>query len=71
MQFKEESFQVVLDKGGLDALMGEESPESTESGQKLLTGVSHVLSPGGVYLCITLAQSQVLSESHHLWVCNW
>ena len=61
MQFPDASFDVVIDKGGLDALMGEESEESTGVGQKLLAGVSRVTSPGGVYLCVTLAQSQVLS----------
>lgn len=62
LQFSEASFDNVLDKGGLDALMGEDSDESSAAGQKLLDGVSRVISPGGAYLCITLAQSHVLRE---------
>ena len=63
LQYPNASFNVVVDKGGLDALMGEESAESTLVGEKLLSGVSRVVAPGGVYLCVTLAQSQVLSMS--------
>lgn len=63
LQFPDDKFQIVVDKGGLDALMGEESEGSTTSGKQLLNGVSRVTSPGGVYLCISLAQSHVLSKS--------
>jgi len=52
---------VVVDKGGLDALMGEDSTEGSQAGAKLLAEVSRVLAPQGVYLCVTLAQSHVLS----------
>ena len=54
---------MVLDKGGLDALMGEDSVGGAEAGEKLLSEVARVLSPHGAYLCMTLAQSHVLSES--------
>jgi ubiquinone/menaquinone biosynthesis C-methylase UbiE len=61
LQFADASFQAVVDKGGLDALMGEDSSEGSEAGRKLLAEVSRVLAQGGVYLCVTLAQSHVLS----------
>ena len=61
-QFSDGSFHVVLDKGGLDALMGEDSTEGQEAGRKLLAESSRVLKAGGCYLCITLAQTHVLSE---------
>ena len=51
----------MIDKGGLDALMGEDSAESTVSGDKLLSEVSRLLQSGGFYMCVTLAQSHVLS----------
>ena len=63
LQFREGAFDVVLDKGGLDALMGEESPESREAGEKLLKEAARVLGKSGCYLCVTLAQSHVLSKS--------
>lgn len=62
-QFEDGSFDVVVDKGALDALMGEDSPESKEVGARLLAEVKRVLSPNrGVYLCVTLAQPHVLGE---------
>ncbi len=54
---------MVVDKGALDALMGEDSPESREAGGRLLSEVRRLLSPcGGAYLCVTLAQPHVLGE---------
>lgn len=62
LQFKDGSFDVVVDKGGLDALMGEDSPESQQAGVRLLAEVKRVLAPHhGVYCCVTLAQPHVLS----------
>lgn len=63
LQYPDASFDIVVDKGGLDALMGEESEESTAIGKTFLSGVSRVIAPQGVYLCVTLAQAQVLSMS--------
>ena len=57
------SFEVVVDKGSLDALMGEDSAASTEAGGRLLREVERVLTVGGSYLCVTLAQSHVLSTA--------
>ncbi len=64
LQFPDSSFDVVVYKGGLDALMGEESDDSKAVGEKFLAGVSRVILPGGVYLCVTLAQAHVLSMTH-------
>lgn len=64
MQFEGGSFDVVVDKGGLDALMGEDTLAAEEAGQKLLAEVARVLrrQPGAVYFCVTLAQRHVLSD---------
>ena len=70
LQFSDASFGVVVDKGGLDALMGEDSAEGTEAGAKLLAEVSRVLAPQGVYLCVTLAQSHVLSAPYSRSSCS-
>ena len=61
-QFRKGSFEAVVDKGGLDALMGEDTPGSEEAGGKLLAEVVRLLSPapGSCYLCVTLAQPHVL-----------
>ena len=64
-QFADGAFDVVVDKGGLDALMGEDTPGSEEAGGKLLAEVARLLAPeeGAAYLCVTLAQPHVLRES--------
>lgn len=55
----------MVDKGGLDALMGEDTAGAEEAGEKLLAEVARLLEPrkGSLYICVTLAQSHVLSRS--------
>lgn len=54
------SFGVVFDKGGLDALMGEDDTGAGEAGVKFLLEVSRLIQEGGTYICVTLAQQHVL-----------
>jgi hypothetical protein len=66
MQFADGSFSAVVDKGGLDALMGEDTEGADAAGGELLAEVARLLEPrrGSLYLCVTLAQSHVLSAPH-------
>ncbi|KAJ4846031.1 hypothetical protein Tsubulata_002546 [Turnera subulata] len=58
MQFAEKSFDVVLDKGGLDALM---EPElGPKLGDQYLSEVKRVLKLQGKFICLTLAETHVL-----------
>lgn len=58
MQFIEETFDAVLDKGGLDALM---EPElGPKLGNQYLSEVKRILKSGGKFICLTLAESHVL-----------
>ncbi|XP_059306195.1 uncharacterized protein LOC132057556 isoform X1 [Lycium ferocissimum] len=58
MQFANESFGVILDKGGLDALM---EPElGSKLGTQYLSEVKRLLKVGGRFICLTLAESHVL-----------
>ncbi|WVZ85250.1 hypothetical protein U9M48_032197 [Paspalum notatum var. saurae] len=59
MQFADRSFDVVLDKGGLDALM--EPGAGTKLGTKYLNEAKRVLKSGGKFVCLTLAESHVLA----------
>eukprot|EP00850_Spirogloea_muscicola_P011442 SM000071S21066 [mRNA] locus=s71:264129:269803:+ [translate_table: standard] len=60
-KFPDATFDVVFDKGGLDALMGEPGEEATAVGQRFLTEVARLTKPnGGRYICITLAQEHIL-----------
>ncbi|KAJ4790958.1 Methyltransferase-like protein 13 [Rhynchospora pubera] len=58
LQFSDEVFDIVLDKGGLDALM--EPEVGTTLGSKYLKEVKRVLKNGGKFICLTLAESHVL-----------
>ncbi|XP_074276180.1 uncharacterized protein LOC141599940 [Silene latifolia] len=58
MQFSDATFDIILDKGGLDALM---EPEfGPKLGNQYLSEVKRVLKPGGKFICLTLAESHVL-----------
>ncbi|XP_031406373.1 eEF1A lysine and N-terminal methyltransferase [Punica granatum] len=58
MQFTENIFDVVVDKGGLDALMEPEHGENL--GNEYLTEAKRVLKTGGKFVCLTLAEYHVL-----------
>lgn len=60
-QFDAGAFDLVVDKGGLDALMGEDTPEAAAAGAQLLAEVQRLAArAGGAYACVTLAQAHVL-----------
>lgn len=59
MQFMDETFDAVIDKGGLDALM--EPKLGPKLGNQYLSEVKRVLKSGGRFVCLTLAESHVLS----------
>ncbi|XP_038902805.1 eEF1A lysine and N-terminal methyltransferase [Benincasa hispida] len=58
MQFTDDTFDAVVDKGGLDALM--EPEVGSKLGSQYLSEVKRVLKPGGKFICLTLAESHVL-----------
>lgn len=62
MNFENDSFNIVLDKGTLDALMPDDSEETNKRIDKYFLEVKRVLKLGGRYLCITLLQSHILSK---------
>ncbi|XP_069356733.1 eEF1A lysine and N-terminal methyltransferase homolog [Maniola hyperantus] len=62
MTFENDEFNVVLDKGTLDALMPDDSRETIERIDKYFNEIKRVLKIGGRYVCITLLQSHILSK---------
>lgn len=51
MKFKNGEFDIVLDKGTLDSVLcGDNSAPNVE---KMLSEVYRVLSPNGIYVCVT------------------
>ncbi|CAL9695681.1 unnamed protein product [Knipowitschia caucasica] len=67
--FEDSSFQAVLDKGTLDAMASEEEGALASN---MLTEMSRVLSVGGRYVCITLAQESVIKLAvEHFVSLGW
>lgn len=69
MQFSEEAFDVVVDKGGLDALM--EPEMGPKLGDQYLSEVRRVLKCGGKFVCLTLAESHVLALLFSKYRFGW
>ena len=61
MTFDDNAFDIVFDKGALDALMSSECEEARHNAIKLFEGIKRILSPGGKYFCITLAEEYIIS----------
>uniref|UniRef100_A0ABM5G9K0 eEF1A lysine and N-terminal methyltransferase n=1 Tax=Pogona vitticeps TaxID=103695 RepID=A0ABM5G9K0_9SAUR len=60
MDFPDGSFQVVLDKGTLDALMTDDEETTLMRVKRMFAEIGRVLQFGGRYLCVSLAQGHVL-----------
>ncbi|XP_027468070.1 eEF1A lysine and N-terminal methyltransferase isoform X2 [Zalophus californianus] len=63
MEFPDASFQVVLDKGTLDAVLTDEEEKTLHQVDRMLAEVGRVLQVGGRYLCISLAQAHILKKA--------
>lgn len=60
--FSNEEFNVVLDKGTLDALMPDDTEETKQTIDKYFSEIKRVLKLGGRFVCISLLQSHILSK---------
>ena len=56
MSYKSKSFDIVLDKSTLDAILCGES--SFKNAAKLLAESQRILKPGGIYLCISYGRPE-------------
>ncbi|XP_009570537.1 PREDICTED: methyltransferase-like protein 13, partial [Fulmarus glacialis] len=63
MDFPDAHFQVVLDKGTLDAVLTNEEEATLAKVDKMFAEISRVLQVGGRYLCVSLAQAHVLKKA--------
>jgi ubiquinone/menaquinone biosynthesis C-methylase UbiE len=62
MDFDDGDFEVVLDKGTLDALMSDTSEKVFEEADRMFAEIDRVLKTSGRYICISLAQDHILSK---------
>ncbi|NP_001084718.1 eEF1A lysine and N-terminal methyltransferase [Xenopus laevis] len=60
--FDDSCFQAVLDKGTLDAIMTDTDKGTLETADKLMSEIGRVLTCGGRFLCVSLAQAHVLEK---------
>nr|XP_006128863.2 methyltransferase-like protein 13 [Pelodiscus sinensis] len=63
MDFPDARFQVVLDKGTLDAILVDEEEATLERVDRMFAEISRVLQVGGRYLCVSLAQAHVVKKA--------
>ncbi|XP_078263925.1 eEF1A lysine and N-terminal methyltransferase isoform X2 [Rhinoraja longicauda] len=63
MEFADSQFQVVLDKGTLDAIMTDESAGTLRKVEGMFGEIGRALRPGGRYLCVSLAQEHIASKA--------
>lgn len=59
-EYVDGQFDVVFDKGALDALMSVESEQVVRQAQSMFSEIGRVLASNGKYLCVTLAEPYIL-----------
>ncbi|KAK3697176.1 hypothetical protein QZH41_013556 [Actinostola sp. cb2023] len=62
MSFKENQFNVILDKGTLDAIFVSEDAEVVSDVNQMFSEIQRVLQTNGRYICITLVQEHILDQ---------
>lgn len=60
--FENQTFDVIFDKGTLDALVSDNSNESLERANNLFKEVTRLLKINGKYICISLLQEHILRK---------
>ncbi|RHY34880.1 hypothetical protein DYB32_002406 [Aphanomyces invadans] len=62
MSYADASFDCVMDKGALDALMATDDTPVLADAVKMFREIDRVLAPGGSYICVTMAQDFILEH---------
>jgi SAM-dependent methyltransferase len=62
LNYDDNSFDVVFDKGALDALMSTDTTEVKQKAVDMFTEISRVLRADGKYVCITLAEPYIIDS---------
>ena len=62
LTYADESYDVVLDKGALDALMSANTPQAKAQAEDMFQSILRVLKVNGRYVCITLAEDYIVEQ---------
>jgi spermidine synthase/SAM-dependent methyltransferase len=71
MTYEDRRYNLVFDKGALDALMSDQSSQSSRDAAQMFSEIQRVLAEGGFYVCITLAQEQIMSSIFRFFRSGW
>lgn len=71
MEFKDATFDCVLDKGTLDAIFSSTDVTTVDKVDRMFSEVGRVLKMGGRYICVTLAQDHILEKLLECFGCGW
>ncbi|XP_050307545.1 eEF1A lysine and N-terminal methyltransferase homolog isoform X2 [Anthonomus grandis grandis] len=68
--FTDDQFSVIIDKGTLDALMPDDSPETIERIDTYFCEIQRILKTAGRYICISLLQEHILEKCLNYFPAN-
>jgi ubiquinone/menaquinone biosynthesis C-methylase UbiE len=71
LQFEDEIFDCVVDKGTLDAIFSSTDDITIKKVHTMFSEIKRVLKYGGRYICITLAQDHILEKLLDNFSSSW
>ena len=71
MDFNAGHFNVVIDKGTLDAIFTDTSTKVVNDVNQMFKEIARVLRVGGRYICITLVQEHILDKIMDHFTKGW
>lgn len=71
MDYGDSTYDCVIDKGTLDALLTDEEDATVEKVDKMFAEITRVLKTSGRYLCVSLAQAHILQKLLRAFESGW
>ena len=71
MNFADNSFDCVIDKGTLDAIMTDDSTSTIEKITAMIAEIRRVLKNNGRYICVSLAQGHIVDFVVDTFASGW
>jgi ubiquinone/menaquinone biosynthesis C-methylase UbiE len=70
LSYPNSSFDVVIDKGSLDALMSDDTEDTRQQAYRMFQHIERVLTDQGAYICISLGQDYILTTLLEYFAVN-